>query len=239
MPLHIIKMTMIVIFVPSPPHLLLFSRVPLALPVSVFSSPTRCCVPGHRHLHTSSIRGPCGREKERSFSLSLPPSSGDGETRRDREDSEIPSRPVYSLLSLGPAHRRARARESLGLLLRPSQRVTLPRTVSYSLVPSPSVQRFPSIRLKVSRRSLSSSCRVFQRVQRKAHRRAPLLVDRGPRTCISRIQTATIIVTFVGDDAQNDRPLRTTETNRPRAFADLADHVHSICPSLCTCVTRL
>lgn len=33
MPLHIIKMTMIVIFVPSPPQpLLLFSRVPLALP---------------------------------------------------------------------------------------------------------------------------------------------------------------------------------------------------------------
>lgn len=133
MPLHIIKMTMIVIFVPSPPHLLLFSRVSLALPPPVLSSPPRLAVcPGHRHLHATSVRGPWerGRETLPSLSLSLSPPSGDGETRRDKEDSEIPSRPVYSLLSLDPAHRRARARartrESLGLLLRLSRRVTLP-----------------------------------------------------------------------------------------------------------------
>lgn len=120
-------MTMIVIFVPSPPQpppLLESATSPP--PSTVFSSPTRApCV---RRLHTTSVRGPCGREK-RDLSFSLFPSRGDGETRGDREDSEIPSRPVYSLLSLGPAHRRARARE------RVSTYSYVPLSVSLSLIP--------------------------------------------------------------------------------------------------------
>lgn len=111
MPLHIIKMTMIVIFVPSPPHPLLFSRVPAALsPPSSPRLPGRRCVPPT--LTQSPSVDPVG-ERKRDFSLSLSLLSfKDGETRGDREDSEIPSRPVYSLPSLGPAHRRARARVS-------------------------------------------------------------------------------------------------------------------------------
>lgn len=172
---------MIVIFVPSPPHLLLlFSRVSLALPLPVLSSPARlACVPGHRHLRTISVRGPCVRERKREtfLSLSFSLAFGDEETRRDKEDSEIPSRPVYSLLSLDPAHRRARARESR---LTPTS-LSACHSPSYrSFLPRPS-KEFSSIRPKVSRRSLSPSCLVFQRVRRKAHRRAPLLADRGPR----------------------------------------------------------
>jgi len=171
-------------------------------PFTVFSSPTQtsCARPP---IQTHNLRPWALWEKEKDIFLSLSffrPGT-ERNTRRDREDSEIPSRPVYSLLSLSPAHRR----ESLSLLLRPSRSVTLPHTASHSLILSLSVQQFHSIHPKVSRRCVSLSCRVFQRVQRKAHRRAPLLADRGPRTCVRRIQASTIIVTFVGDDARNDR----------------------------------
>lgn len=136
-------MTMIVIFVPSPPQPPPLLESATSPPSTVFSSPTRApCV---RRLHTTSVRGPCGREK-RDLSFSLFPSRGDGETRGDREDSEIPSRPVYSLLSLGPAHRRARARESrltptsLSACHSPSYRLSLAR----SFPVRPTIPLYPS-----------------------------------------------------------------------------------------------
>lgn len=182
MPLHIIKMTMIVIFVPSPPHLLLLLllRVPLALPSFVFSSPTpKLYAWPPIHTQTISIRGPCGRKKERFFLLSFSLVRRRRDTRRDREDSEIPSRPAYSLLSLGPAHRRALARVSAYSYVPLGVSFSLIPPLARSFLPRPRVQRFPPIRPKVSRRSLSSSCRVFQRVQRKSHLAACARVSVG------------------------------------------------------------
>lgn len=189
MPLHIIKMTMIVIFVPSPPHPLphLESATRPSLRLLLAYPPT--------HLRaTSRSWALCEREKEiclsLSLSLTLPFVQRRRDTRRDREDSEIPSRPGYSLLSLGPAHRSKRAR-----VLAYSY---VPFGVSFSLIPpltrsflTHAVQRFPSVRPKVSRRAglyLRRAARLSARAEEgSSSSRASVGRPRTAYTCIARL----------------------------------------------------
>lgn len=73
----------------------------------LLAHPRRVCVYA-RHRHTLT------RDLPRSWArASLLPSSFPPLTGETRGDSGIPSRPVYSLLSLSPAHRVARERKSL------------------------------------------------------------------------------------------------------------------------------
>lgn len=154
MPLHIIKMTMIVIFVPSPPHHLLFSTVPLALPPS--SSPRLPgSVPGHRHSHTN-LRLWALREGERdlsfSFSFLRPETGRHAETGRTQKFLLVPFTlffllvPTYSYVSLG-----------VSLSLVP------PLTRSFLLPVQPTIPLYTSKRFRAGlylRRAVSfSACR--------------------------------------------------------------------------------
>lgn len=140
MPLHIIKMTMIVIFVPSPPHLLLFSRVPLALPLSVFSSPIRRCVPD-TYTQPPSV-GPVG-ERKIDFSFSLSPSLLRPETQRDTQRQRGLRNSFSSRLlsSFSRSRSSSRARESLltptslSACHSPSYRLLLARSFPVQQIP--------------------------------------------------------------------------------------------------------
>jgi len=173
---------MIVIFVPSPPHPLLFSRVPLALPSPSSPRLPELCVPGHRHLRTTSVRELCGREKETFFSFSLP-SERHAETEKSQKFLLVPFTLFFLLVPLIVA--RAHARVSaysyvpLGMslsfslsLIPPLTRSFLPRSSNdYPL----SVQRFRA-GLYLRRAASFSACR------------GRLIVARlCPRTCVRRI----------------------------------------------------
>lgn len=110
MPLHIIKMTMIVIFVPSPPQPLLFSRVPLALPPP--SSPR---LPVRRVSDACTQPpsvGPVGEKRE----ILLSPSFVRAETVRHAETGRtqkfllVPFTLFFLLVPLIVARARVRAR---------------------------------------------------------------------------------------------------------------------------------
>lgn len=238
MPLHIIKMTMIVIFVPSPPQPLLFSRVPLALPPP--SSPR---LPVRRVsetlTHNPPSVGPVGERRE----IFLSPSFLCAETVRHAETGRtqkfllVPFTLFFLLVPLIVARARARERVSTYSYVPLSVSLSLVPPLTRSFLPRPSndsplsIQRFRA-GLYLRHTASLSACRGRLIVARLCWPTA----DRVP--VYGRIQASTIIVTFVGDDARNDRPLRTSGTKRPRAFAYLANHVHSMSTSLCTCMTR-
>lgn len=161
---------MIVIFVPSPPHLLQHSRVPAALPPAPPRPPCAICPTANLHLHTTdtSLVGlsylPLFLLLSISCSLSFSFSLF-SRLRRDAETgktSGIPSRPVYSLLSLGPAHRR----KTLGLLLRVTFSLTLRLSSHAFLVhstdPSLSVHGVPRF-LSLSAPRLAYLCTLYTR----------------------------------------------------------------------------
>lgn len=211
---------MIVIFVPSPPHHLLFSTVPLALPPS--SSPRLPgCVPSHWHSHTN-LRLWALREGERdlsfSFSFLRPETGRHAETGRTQKFLLVPFTLFFLLVPLARARVSRLTPTFLSACHSPSYRLSLARSFS------PFIQRFPSIRPKgFAPVSIFVVPCLSARAEEGSSPRASVGRPRTAYLCVRRIQTATIIVTFVGDDAQNDRPLRTSETNRPRAFVDLAE----------------
>lgn len=145
MPLHIIKMTMIVIFVPSPPQpLLLFSRVPLALPPP--SSPR---LPVRRVSDACTQPPSVGPVGERR-GIFLSPSFLRAETVRHAETGRtqkfllVPFTLFFLLVPLIVA--RARARESrltptsLSACHSPSYRLSLAR----SFPVRPTIPLYPS-----------------------------------------------------------------------------------------------
>lgn len=154
MPLHIIKMTMIVIFVPSPPQPLLFSRVPLALPPP--SSPR---LPVRRVSDACTQPpsvGPVGERRE----ILLSPSFLRAETVRHAETGRtqkfllVPFTLFFLLVPLIVA--RARERVSTYSYVPLSVSLSLIPPLTRSFLPRPSNDS-PLIHPKVSRRSVSSS----------------------------------------------------------------------------------
>lgn len=183
MPLHIIKMTMIVIFVPSPPHLLLFSRV--ALPLSV--SPPRLlgAVCPATDTYTTSIRGPCAREKKRFFFLSL---SFIGRRRQGGLRNSFSSR-LFSSFSWSRSSSRLTP-TSLSTCHSPSYRLLLARSFPVC----------PTIPLYLSKGFAPVSIFVVPRLSARAEEGS------SPRASVGRPRTAYLCTSYTnGDNNRNFR----------------------------------